>query len=253
MDSELLMLSSLRSLIMVVQKCQVGMDRMEAAEAKAADWAAEREKLQAEREQLQTEREALQKALEAKDRLLREEASKSAGLAADLEQAQAEGPGHGGGVGDGRSNNDLVLKRSWRRLDWETLLRRRLSSSNLLWQSRKPNSKRTLKKVGVPRDSPVFRNPLKFPRSDSNLHSIIASPFVLGPSSLTPPAASAGPEARAAMPSNLEVPLKAPPMADVAPETLQATPEATLAGPEAGGAVSQAPLEIDYNVDAVAL
>ena len=36
------------------------------------------------------EKERLQKSLEAKDRLLKEEASKNAGLAADLEQAQAE-------------------------------------------------------------------------------------------------------------------------------------------------------------------
>ena len=52
------------------------------AEAKAAGWAAEREDLQAERERLQ-------KALKAKDELLREEVSKNAGFAADLEQALA--------------------------------------------------------------------------------------------------------------------------------------------------------------------
>ena len=45
--------------LQVMQKSQIGVERMEAAEAKAASWAAEREKLQAEREQLQTEREAL--------------------------------------------------------------------------------------------------------------------------------------------------------------------------------------------------
>ena len=61
----------------MVQKCQIVVERMETAEAKAASWAAEREELQAERE-------GLQKALGAKDGLLKEEASKNAGLAADL-------------------------------------------------------------------------------------------------------------------------------------------------------------------------
>ena len=46
---------------------------MEAAETKAASWA--------------TEREELLKSLEAKDELLKEEASRNAGLAADLEEA----------------------------------------------------------------------------------------------------------------------------------------------------------------------
>eukprot|EP00268_Persea_americana_P041533 TRINITY_DN41438_c0_g1_i1.p1 TRINITY_DN41438_c0_g1~~TRINITY_DN41438_c0_g1_i1.p1 ORF type:complete len:168 (+),score=28.40 TRINITY_DN41438_c0_g1_i1:32-505(+) len=64
--------------LQLMQKCQIGMERMEAAEARAASWVAEREDLQAER------------ALEAKDELLREEVSKNAGLAVDLEHTQAE-------------------------------------------------------------------------------------------------------------------------------------------------------------------
>ena len=80
MDSKSLMLSSVRSLIMVsviflssfltavfflltlvfvpqvVEKCHVGMGSLEAAEAKANDWAAEKEKLEAKKEQLQAER-----------------------------------------------------------------------------------------------------------------------------------------------------------------------------------------------------
>ena len=49
------------------------MAKSERAEARAAEWAAEKERLR--------------KSLEAKDRLLKEEASKNTGLAADLEQA----------------------------------------------------------------------------------------------------------------------------------------------------------------------
>ena len=60
----------------MIQKCQVSMVRSERAKARAAEWAAEKEKLQ--------------KALEAKDGLLKEAASKNASLAADLERAQAE-------------------------------------------------------------------------------------------------------------------------------------------------------------------
>ncbi|XXG67556.1 hypothetical protein AAC387_Pa06g0878 [Persea americana] len=75
MDNKSLLLSSMRLLIAVVQKCQIGMERMEVAEAKGASWAAEREKLQ--------------KSLEAKDGILKEEASRNASLAADLD-ARAE-------------------------------------------------------------------------------------------------------------------------------------------------------------------
>ena len=60
-----------------MQKCQIGVERMEAAETRAAGWAAERVNLHAERERLQ-------KALEAKDELLREKVSKNAVLATDL-------------------------------------------------------------------------------------------------------------------------------------------------------------------------
>ena len=52
------------------------MERSERTEARAAEWAAEKEKLQ--------------KALEAKDGLLKEAASKNASLVADLEQAHVE-------------------------------------------------------------------------------------------------------------------------------------------------------------------
>ena len=58
-------------LLQVMQKCQVGLARSERAGARATEWAAKKEKLQ--------------QALDAKDRLLKEEASKNGGLAADLE------------------------------------------------------------------------------------------------------------------------------------------------------------------------
>ena len=60
----------------MVQKCQIGIERLEAAKAKAAEWAAERDELQ--------------KFLEAKDELLKEAVSKNASLAAKLEKAHAE-------------------------------------------------------------------------------------------------------------------------------------------------------------------
>ena len=52
----------------------MGLERMDAAEARAASWAVEREKLL--------------KSLAAKEAMLKEEASRNDGLAADLEQAQ---------------------------------------------------------------------------------------------------------------------------------------------------------------------
>ena len=55
----------------VMQKCHVGLAWSERAETRAAKWAAEKKRLQ--------------ESLEAKDRLLKEKASKNAGLAADLE------------------------------------------------------------------------------------------------------------------------------------------------------------------------
>ena len=71
----------------------------------------------------------------------------------------------------------------------------------------------------------MFRNPPKFPSSDSDLLAIIALPPVPGPSPQAPPVASA--EARTV------VPPEAPPMADVALEALQATPQAAPTVPEA--------------------
>ena len=97
MDNESLLLSSMHPLVMVsaaflrslyfgillltlgfvlqlLQKCQTRIERLDVAEARAAGWAAEREELQA--------------SLAAKESMLIEEASRNAGLVADLEEAQ---------------------------------------------------------------------------------------------------------------------------------------------------------------------
>ncbi|XXG69642.1 hypothetical protein AAC387_Pa06g2454 [Persea americana] len=99
MDNESLLLSSMRSLVAVctlihvpllfccvsladtlfflqlLQKCQTGMGRLDAAEARAAVWAAKKEELL--------------KSLAAKDATLEEEASKNADLLAELDAARA--------------------------------------------------------------------------------------------------------------------------------------------------------------------
>ncbi|XXG88792.1 hypothetical protein AAC387_Pa12g0958 [Persea americana] len=100
MDNESLLLSSMRSLVAVctlilhiplsfycvlsadtlfllelLQKCQTGMGRLDAAEANSAVWAAEKEELL--------------KSLAAKNATLAEEASKNADLFAELDAARA--------------------------------------------------------------------------------------------------------------------------------------------------------------------
>ncbi|XXG53272.1 hypothetical protein AAC387_Pa03g1389 [Persea americana] len=68
MDNESLLLSSMRSLV------ATGMERLDAAAACAASWAVDREELQ--------------RSLAAKEAMLVEEASRNAGLVADLDEAQ---------------------------------------------------------------------------------------------------------------------------------------------------------------------
>ena len=107
--------------------------------------------------------------------------------------------------------------------------------------------KTALKKVGVSGGHPLFRNPPKFPSSDFDLHSIIDSPLILS-SSQVPFAASA--EVFAVVPPNPEAPPEAPPVGDVVPEAPHVTLEAV---PEASVVMSEAPPEIDCNVDAAIL
>ncbi|XXG90599.1 hypothetical protein AAC387_Pa12g2327 [Persea americana] len=75
MDNESLLLSSMRSLVALLQKCQTGMGRLDAAEARAAVWAAEKEELL--------------KSLAAKDATLAEEANRNADLFAELDAVRA--------------------------------------------------------------------------------------------------------------------------------------------------------------------
>ena len=121
--------------------------------------------------------------------------------------------------------------------------------------------KAALRKAGVPGDNTMLRNPPKFLSSDSDLLAIIASPPVPGSSPQAPPVVSA--EACAVMAS------EATPTAVAAPEALQAPPkaapeatvleasavisEAASAAPEASEVVTEAPPEIDCNVEAAAL
>ena len=118
-----------------------------------------------------------------------------------------------------------------------------------------------LKKVGIPRDNLLYRDPPKFPSSDSALHSIVNSPLILGLSSQAPPEVNVA----------LEVPSEAPPKASAAPEASSEAPsssstapevvpvisvvsETVLAGPEESAARSDAgaPAGIDCNVEVVA-
>ena len=69
-------LLTLAFLPQVVQKCQLGMGRLEEAKTKAAEWAVDKEELQ--------------KASEARNELPAKEARKNADLAANLEKAKAE-------------------------------------------------------------------------------------------------------------------------------------------------------------------
>lgn len=62
--------------LQLIQKCQIGMERLEAAEASAAEWAAEKEQLQ--------------KAFKTKDELLQGEVNKNATFANYLEKVWAE-------------------------------------------------------------------------------------------------------------------------------------------------------------------
>ena len=123
--------------------------------------------------------------------------------------------------------------------------------------------KAALKKAGVPGDSPLLRNPPKFPRSDSELIAISLASPCLPPQAC--PEASATPEAPSEAPSIASAELEDSP----APEVVQAPPEApapeasipeasavvseaTSTVPEASAVVAEAASEIDCNVEAVA-
>ena len=60
--------------LQLLQKCQICIERLDAADAKEAEWVAEREELQA--------------SLAAKEAMLVEEVGRNAGLVSDLEESQ---------------------------------------------------------------------------------------------------------------------------------------------------------------------
>ena len=62
-------------ILQLLQKCQTGMERLDAAAACAASWAVDREELQ--------------RSLAAKEAMLVEEVGRNAGLVADLDEAQS--------------------------------------------------------------------------------------------------------------------------------------------------------------------
>ncbi|XXG74042.1 hypothetical protein AAC387_Pa07g2863 [Persea americana] len=76
MDNESLLLSSMRSVVQLLQKCQVGIERLDAAEARAAEWVVERDELRA--------------SLASKDAVLAEMTAKNVGLVFDLEESKVE-------------------------------------------------------------------------------------------------------------------------------------------------------------------
>ncbi|KAJ8644502.1 hypothetical protein MRB53_006250 [Persea americana] len=76
MDNESLLLSSMRSLVSLLQKCQVGIERLDAAEAMAAEWVVERDELRA--------------FVASKDATLAEVVAKNAGLVVDFEESKVK-------------------------------------------------------------------------------------------------------------------------------------------------------------------
>ena len=100
-----------------------------------------------------------------------------------------------------------------------------------------------MKKVGIPGDNLLYKNPPKFPSSDSALHSIFNLPLALGISQ-APPAASVAPEVHPEAPpvasAAPEASSEGPPTASVAPEAVPVAPETVLAGSEESAAVFEA-------------
>ncbi|XXG69641.1 hypothetical protein AAC387_Pa06g2453 [Persea americana] len=76
MDNESLLLSSMRSLVSLLQKCQMGIERLDAAEAREAEWVVERDELRA--------------SLASKDATLAEVATRNASLVFDFEESKVE-------------------------------------------------------------------------------------------------------------------------------------------------------------------
>ncbi|XXG52548.1 hypothetical protein AAC387_Pa03g0851 [Persea americana] len=76
MDNESLLLSSMRSLVSLLQRCQMGIERLNAAKAREAEWVVERNELRA--------------SLASKDATLAEVEARNAGLVFDFEGSKVE-------------------------------------------------------------------------------------------------------------------------------------------------------------------
>ncbi|XXG77669.1 hypothetical protein AAC387_Pa08g1777 [Persea americana] len=76
MDNESLLLSSMRSLVSPLQRCQMGIERLDTAKAREAEWVVKRDELRA--------------SLAAKDAMLAEEVARNAGLVFDFEESKVE-------------------------------------------------------------------------------------------------------------------------------------------------------------------
>eukprot|EP00268_Persea_americana_P011564 TRINITY_DN14880_c0_g2_i1.p1 TRINITY_DN14880_c0_g2~~TRINITY_DN14880_c0_g2_i1.p1 ORF type:complete len:262 (+),score=52.76 TRINITY_DN14880_c0_g2_i1:218-1003(+) len=251
------------------------MERLDAAEARATGWAAEKEELL--------------KSLAAKDTMLAEEASRNAGLAAELDEARAVAEHLREEVREeaiqnthlsfelddvrfalSRQEEDMqILRGTNRRLtsqknlaqdelemalkgkaaELESVLAKqeaRLKEEYLAehdaamseevgklaanYKTQLPGIrdrawilgwKAALKRVGVPVDSLIFRNPPKFPRSDSELR-VAASPLPAFLPQAPPEVIEAPPEV-----SSVSEVAPAPP---VVPETASAVPSKSASG-----------------------
>ena len=241
-------------LLQLLQKCQTGMGRLDAAEARAAVWAAEKEELL--------------KSLAAKDAMLAGEASRNADLFAELDAARAlaehlkekakeavDPNAHLSYELDevrlalSRQEEDMQMLRgtnkrltSERRLaerklemalegkatelelalrgqeaklkeeyqaEHEAVMNEEVDKLAADYKAQLPGIrdrgwilgwKAALKRAGASMDSPIFRNPPRFPRSDSELRAV--SQYVPVPSaSEVAPAPPAVPETASAVPS----------------------------------------------------
>ncbi|KAJ8640726.1 hypothetical protein MRB53_017420 [Persea americana] len=258
---------------------------MEAAEARAAGWVAEREDLQAERERLQ-------KALEAKDELLREEVSNNAGLAVDLKQTQAEVARLREGAAEEAAQNAhlsadldraraalvgmekdllssrglskrLLAKRNEARGQLEVALREKAAEL----ESALARQKTELKEKYVTELKAITKEEVQLPGIrdrgwELGWKAALRKAGVPGdnPMLRNPPkfpssdsdlhAIITSPPVRA--PEALQAPPEAAPDASV-PEASAVVFEATSAAPEASAVVIEAPPEIDCNVEAATL
>ncbi|KAJ8624794.1 hypothetical protein MRB53_033324 [Persea americana] len=281
MDNESLLLSSMRSLVALLQKCQTGKERLDAAEARAAGWAAEREELL--------------KSLAAKEAMLRRSKggeTQNAHLSSELDDARIALVRQEEDLRTiCRTNKRLISQQNMAKGELEMALTGKAAEleyaltkqetelkekylaehdatmgeeagrlaadykaqlpglRDRAWELR---WKAALKKVGISRDNLLYRDPHKFPSSDSALYSIVDSPLILGLSSQAPLEVNAAPK----------VPPEAPPTASAmheassAPEVVPVVSivsKTVLAGPKESAARSDAgaPAGIDCNVEAI--